>query len=81
MDCCSPGIQDMLVQSEQESTSVAVCGVNGWIGMNWQNVSDEELSMHLLEAWRLIDAKQKKGARLQTSSKRAVNRWIAEPVK
>lgn len=35
-------------------------GKGGWIGIELANVSDDELGAHLSEAWRLIEAKQKK---------------------
>ena len=38
-------------------------GVSGWIGIELARVDDEELGAHLLEAWRLIAAKQKKPKR------------------
>src|SRR5215470_12061204 len=34
-------------------------GVSGWVGIELPAVSDEELSFHLLEAWRMINDKQK----------------------
>lgn len=41
-------------------------GGGGWIGIELARVDDEDLGAHLLEAWRLIDAKQKKPKRLRT---------------
>jgi hypothetical protein len=35
-------------------------GGAGWIGIELARVDDEELGAHLLEAWRVIAAKQKK---------------------
>lgn len=32
-------------------------GVRGWIGLNLEHVSDDELEWHVLEAWRLIGRK------------------------
>jgi len=29
-------------------------GVRGWVGIELKQVSDEELTLHLREAWRLI---------------------------
>jgi len=56
----APGLQAMLVRSEpQKFFRPPYVGPAGWIGIELPAVSDEELSVHLLEAWRLIDAKQK----------------------
>ena len=30
----------------------------GWIGIDLESVSDEELSAHILEAWRLLTPKK-----------------------
>lgn len=38
-------------------------GGAGWIGIELARVDDEDLGAHLLEAWRLIAAKQKKPKR------------------
>lgn len=35
-------------------------GKGGWIGIELAQVSDDELGGHLSDAWRLIEAKQKK---------------------
>jgi hypothetical protein len=56
----APGLQATLVQSEpRKFFRPPYVGVAGWIGIELPAISDEELSVHLLEAWRLIDAKQK----------------------
>ena len=65
------GIQAFLVQNEPGKYFLPpYVGVNGWIGIELANVSDEELSMHLVEAWKLIEAKQKKGRTITTSGNR-----------
>lgn len=38
-------------------------GVSGWIGIELARISDDDLAAHLLEAWKLIEAKQKKPKR------------------
>jgi hypothetical protein len=60
----APGMQAMLIKSEPEKFfRPPYVGVRGWVGIELEQVSDEELSMHLLEAWRLIAPKK-----LQTRS-------------
>jgi hypothetical protein len=56
----APGLQAMLLRTEpQKFFRPPYVGVAGWIGIELPAISDEELSVHLLEAWRLIEAKQK----------------------
>lgn len=55
-----PGLQAMLVKSEPKKFfRPPYVGVNGWIGIELGVISDEELSVHLVEAWRIITEKQK----------------------
>jgi hypothetical protein len=55
-----PGLQAMLVKSEpQKFFRPPYVGVRGWIGIELSRISDEELSVHLVEAWRLIAEGQK----------------------
>jgi hypothetical protein len=35
-------------------------GVAGWVGVELDRISDEDLATHLSEAWQIIGAKQKK---------------------
>src|SRR6266849_1716613 len=50
-----PGLQAMLVKSQpQKFFRPPYVGVRGWIGIELGAISDEELSVHLVEAWRLI---------------------------
>jgi hypothetical protein len=50
-----PGLQGMLVKSEpQKFFRPPYVGVRGWIGIELSRISDEELTGHLVEAWRLI---------------------------
>jgi hypothetical protein len=54
-----PGLQAMLVQNEPAKFfRPPYVGVAGWIGIELPAIGDEELAAHLLDAWRLIDAKQ-----------------------
>ena len=49
------GIQAMLIESEPEKFyRPPYVGVRGWIGVELDRVSDEELTFHIHEAWRLI---------------------------
>jgi len=55
-----PGLQAMLVKTEPEKFfRPPYVGVKGWIGIELGAISDEELSLHLVEAWRLIAEEQK----------------------
>lgn len=55
-----PGLQAMLVKTEPKKFfRPPYVGVNGWIGIELSHVSDEELGLHLVEAWRLIAEAQK----------------------
>ena len=56
----APGVQEALIH-----TSPAVyyrppyVGPAGWVGIELPRIGDEELAVHLAEAWRLIGAKKK----------------------
>jgi hypothetical protein len=55
----APGLQAMLVKNSPEKFyRPPYVGVRGWIGIELERVSDEELAMHLGEAWRLIAPKR-----------------------
>jgi len=55
-----PGLQAMLVKSEPlKFFRPPYVGVRGWIGIELSRISDEELSVHLVEARRLIAEGQK----------------------
>ena len=50
-----PGLQAMLVKSEPTKFfRPPYVGVKGWIGIELGAVSDDELGLHLVEAWHLI---------------------------
>ncbi|HEY6306947.1 MAG TPA: MmcQ/YjbR family DNA-binding protein [Candidatus Angelobacter sp.] len=58
-----PGLQATLVNNQpQRYFRPPYVGVGGWIGIELPAVSDEELGAHLLEAWRLIQEKQRSRA-------------------
>lgn len=49
------GIQQALIESSPEKFyKPPYVGVRGWVGIELDRVSDEELAFHVLEAWRLI---------------------------
>jgi hypothetical protein len=50
-----PGLQATLLKTEPEKFFMPpYVGVRGWVGIELDAVSDEELGFHLYEAWRLI---------------------------
>ncbi len=54
-----PGIQAMLIKGAPEKFyKPPYVGVRGWIGVELDRISDEELEFHIREAWRLIAPKQ-----------------------
>ncbi len=49
------GIQEMLIKrSPDKFYRPAYVGVRGWVGIELNRVSDEELALHINEGWRLI---------------------------
>jgi hypothetical protein len=49
------GVQEALVQANPEKFyRPPYVGVRGWIGIELARVDDEELALHVPEAWRLI---------------------------
>ncbi len=53
------GIQEMLIAMPPEKFfKPPYVGVRGWIGVELNRVSDEELDFHLHQAWRLIAPKR-----------------------
>lgn len=49
------GIQAMLIErSPDKFYRPPYVGVRGWVGIELGKVSDEELGLHIREAWRLI---------------------------
>jgi hypothetical protein len=60
----SPGLQAELVHSSPEKYFIPpYVGVRGWIGIELDSVSDEELAVHIREAWRLIAPKKSQAQR------------------
>ena len=49
------GIQAALIEASPEKFyRPPYVGVRGWVGIELERVNDEELALHLREAWRLI---------------------------
>jgi len=49
------GIQAMLIErAPKKFYRSPYVGVRGWVGIELDRVTDEELAFHLREAWRLI---------------------------
>src|SRR6185437_5190408 len=58
----APGYQAMLIQTWPEKFfKPPYVGVKGWVGIELERVSDEELASHLSDAWRLIDKQKSRG--------------------
>jgi hypothetical protein len=56
-----PGLQATLLKTSPEKYFYPpYVGGGGWIGIKLPRVSDDELGEHLTEAWKMIEAKQKK---------------------
>ncbi len=55
-----PGEQASLIATWPETYyRPPYVGVKGWVGIELGHISDEELTGHLCEAWRLIGSKKK----------------------
>lgn len=52
------GVQGALIHSDPQTYYCPpYVGVSGWIGVELDHVSDEELFTHIAEAWQLISSK------------------------
>jgi hypothetical protein len=59
-----PGFQESMISTWPERYfRPAYVGVRGWVGIDLDRISDDELAVHLLDAWRLIAPKKLKAAR------------------
>jgi hypothetical protein len=57
----APGVQGMLMSTAPEKYfKPPYVGVGGWVGVELDQVDDEELACHIREAWQLIAAKKRK---------------------
>ena len=58
-----PGAQQILIRSSAKKYfRPPYVGVRGWVGIELSEVSDEELSTRILEAWRLTAPKKLQSA-------------------
>lgn len=54
-----PGLQEVLVESNpQIYFKPPYVGVRGWIGIELDQISDEDLAFHIRDGWRLIAPKK-----------------------
>lgn len=54
-----PGFQEMLIQAAPEKYfRPPYVGVRGWIGIELDNVGDEDLAFHIRDGWRLVAPKK-----------------------
>ena len=54
-----PGFQEMLIQAAPEKYfRPPYVGVRGWIGIELDNVGDEDLAFHIQDGWRLVAPKR-----------------------
>jgi len=54
-----PGIQAMLIETSPDKFyKPPYVGARGWVGIELDRISDEELAFHLREAWRMIAPKK-----------------------
>ena len=54
-----PGLQAILIETSPETYyKPPYVGVRGWIGIELDSISDEELASHIHDAWRLIAPKK-----------------------
>jgi hypothetical protein len=59
----APGEQEALVGTRPETYyRPPYVGVKGWVGIELDQIGDDELGAHLSEAWRLIGSKKKSRA-------------------
>ena len=53
-----PGLQASLIKTSPETFyKPPYVGVRGWVGIELDNIGDEDLAFHIREAWRLIAPK------------------------
>ncbi len=58
----APGVQEMLMSTWPERYfRPAYVGVRGWVGIDLDQIGDDELAAHLLDAWRMIGPKKGRG--------------------
>ena len=59
----APGLQATLIKIWPDKYySPAYVGCHGWVGIELEQIGDDELATHLSDAWELIAAKKRKAA-------------------
>ena len=59
-----PGLQPSLIKSDPKTYfKPPYVGVRGWLGIELERISDEDLAAHISEAWHLIAPQKTKAAR------------------
>lgn len=59
-----PGMQAMLIHNSPETYfRPPYVGVRGWVGVELEAISDEELATHIREAWELVAPRASKTVR------------------
>lgn len=54
-----PGMQAMLIQSDPKTYfRPPYVGVRGWVGIELERIGDDDLALHIREAWNLIAPKR-----------------------
>jgi hypothetical protein len=70
-----PGLQGMLIQSSPKTFfRPPYVGVRGWVGIELDCISDEDLAGHIRDAWRLIAPKTLKASEAARSGFRTGER-------
>ena len=55
----SPGLQDVLIDAEPDIYfKPPYVGVRGWVGIDLDKISDEDLAFHIHNSWALIAPKK-----------------------
>ena len=58
-----PGLQRLLIKNSPETFfKPPYVGVRGWVGIELEQISDEELAAHIREAWQMVVPKRLKTA-------------------
>jgi hypothetical protein len=69
----SPGLQEVLIESSPETYfKPPYVGVRGWIGIELDRVSDEDLTFHINDGWRLIAPKKLQTAFVASTQKQSI---------
>ncbi len=59
-----PGLQGALIKKAPETFfRPPYVGVRGWVGIELEAISDEELASHIREAWRMVAPKRLQATR------------------